>query len=299
MSAGCRLCPRACGIDRASGEAGLCGARDELRIAHVMIHHWEEPPISGEAGSGTIFFPGCSLRCAYCQNHAISRTGTGHVVSEEALADEFLRLQDAGAMNVNLVTPTHFAPQIRASVRLARARGLELPIIWNTSGYETVDAIRENAGCVDVYLTDLKYADARLAAELSGAPDYPDVAKAAIHEMVRVAGRPAFDDLKDTMRLVSGVVVRHLVLPGCVQQSCEALDLIHHEWGDAVLVSIMSQYTPQIASDDPILDRFPELVRKVSEEEYEAVLDHADALGIRDYFWQEGDAAEESFIPEF
>lgn len=296
---GCTLCPRACGACREAGERGACGADQRLVVSHVMLHHWEEPPISGVAGSGAVFFPGCSLRCAYCQNHAISRSCVGRHVDVPELARILCRLEDEGAMNLNLVTPTHFAPQIRQAVRLAREAGCALPVIWNTSGYETVEAIQGNVGCVDAYLTDFKYADAALAAALSQAPDYPKAALAAIHAMVRAAGPLAFDELAGQERLVGGVVVRHLVLPGQVEASCAALDALRAEFGDAVRLSIMSQYTPQIPLDAPILRAFPELARPVLPEEYEAVLDHADGLGYDGYWWQEGDPAQESFIPAF
>lgn len=278
---------------------GACGAADELFVAHVMLHRWEEPPISGSAGSGAVFFPGCSLRCAYCQNHAISRAVRGTRASASDLADIFLRLQEEGALNINLVTPTHFAPQIRVALDAARSRGLTLPIIWNTSGYESVQALQDDAGYVDAYLTDFKYADAALAGALSQAPDYPQVALAALEEMVHQVGECAFDEVDGAPRLMRGVVVRHLVLPGHVRESCQALEVLWRTFGDAVKLSIMSQYTPQIPAGAPLLDEFPELARAVTPEEYEAVLDHADALGYEDYYWQEGDPAKESFIPDF
>lgn len=286
-------------MDRSAGAVGACGAADGLVVSHVMLHAWEEPPISGDAGSGAVFFPGCSLGCAYCQNRAISRGVHGRACSEEELAQTFLQLESDGAMNVNLVTPTHFAPHLRRAVSLARSRGLSLPVVWNTSGYETVEAIRANAGIVDAYLTDFKYVDARLAAELSHAPDYPEVAMAALHAMVEQVGSPIFDELGGCERMVGGVIVRHLVLPGQVDASCKVLDALWDGFGNRVRLSIMSQYTPLIAEGDPVLAAFPELARKVSEEEYEAVLDHADALGFEEYHWQQGDPAKESFIPAF
>lgn len=296
---GCVLCPRACGVNRAAGERGVCGAAEELLVAHIMLHEWEEPPLSPGAGSGAVFFPGCSLRCAYCQNHAISRKAQGTPMTVLELADAFLRLQQQGAANVNLVTPTHFAHEIRQAVALARERGLELPVIWNTSGYETAEAIAANDGIVDVYLTDLKYVDPRLAARLSQAADYPAVALAAIHEMQQRSGPPAFDVIAGEVRMTKGVVVRHLVLPGQVGASQQVLDVLWREFGDQVKLSIMSQYTPQIPAGSPVLDEFSELTRRVTEDEYEAVLDHADALGFEDYFWQQGDPAQDSFIPPF
>lgn len=297
--AGCALCPRACEALREEGERGTCAAGADPVVSHVMLHEWEEPPLSGSVGSGAVFFAGCPLGCVYCQNHAISRGAEGTPKSVQELAEVFLDLEARGALNVNLVTPTHFAPAIRRAVRLARKAGLELPIIWNTSGYETAGAIQDNEGIVDVYLTDFKYADAALASALSQTPDYPQVAVRAIHEMLRRTRPLAFDEVGGEERMISGVVVRHLVLPGHVRESCQALRLLRDEFGDDVRLSIMSQYTPQIPEGSPVLDAFPELARRVTPEEYEAVLDQADALGFEDYFWQEGDPAQESFIPAF
>lgn len=217
----------------------------------------------------------------------------------DELASEMISLQEAGAMNVNLVTPTHFAPSIRASIHMARERGLHLPIVWNTSGYETVEALRDNAGFVDVYLTDLKYADSRLAQELSRAADYPTWALKALEEMVSQAGEPVYDYHQGSQRLLRGVVVRHLILPGQVEASLEVLHLLRSRFGSGLLLSLMSQYTPVIPSGSPILCSFPELGRVLTSDEYECVLDAADELGFEDYFWQEGDPAQESFIPDF
>lgn len=273
-----------------------------MRIARVGLHAWEEPPISGSAGSGTIFFSGCSLSCIYCQNARISRRACGRPYEPDELAQACLELQRAGAMNINLVTPTHFAPGARAAIDLARAGGLRIPVVWNTSGYERVEAIEANRGTADVYLTDFKYADARLAGQLSGVPDYPAVALAAIEVMVEQAGPPAYDRFGGEDRMIGGVVVRHLVLPGQTRASMEAVQLVHEAFGSQVRLSIMSQYTPPpagIAGAAGRADRFPELARTLSEQEYEAVLDHADAIGVQDYFWQQGEAASESFIPDF
>lgn len=274
-----------------------------MRIARVGLHAWEEPPISGSAGSGTIFFSGCSLSCIYCQNARISRKACGRPSEPNELAQACLDLQRTGAMNINLVTPTHFAPGVRAAIGLARASGLRIPVVWNTSGYERVEAIEANRGVVDVYLTDFKYADAQLAGQLSGVPDYPAVALAAIEAMVEQVGLPAYDRFGGEERMIGGVVVRHLVLPGHARASMEAVQLIHETFGSRVRLSIMSQYTPPPAgAADGAAGRvscFPELVRTLSEQEYEAVLDRADAIGVQDYFWQQGGAASESFIPDF
>lgn len=303
----CELCPRRCGAARDAGERGACGADARVHVARVGLHEWEEPPISGSAGSGTIFFSGCALKCAYCQNAAISRGEHGALMDAAELARACLQLQEAGAMNVNMVTPSHHAPTIREAIRLARRQGLHLPIIWNTSGYETVEAVEACRDAVDVYLTDMKYADAQLAGALSGAADYPQVALRAIGAMVAQTGPLAYDAFGGEERLVRGVVVRHMVLPGHADDSIRVVRLLHDRFGDSIRLSLMSQYTPVIAEaaqrgDERAarcLERFPELARTLSAEEYEAVLAAADELSIEDYFWQQGDAAQESFIPDF
>lgn len=305
----CELCPHRCGVDRTAGERGVCGADDVMRVSRSALHFWEEPPISGEAGSGTVFFAHCTLGCSYCQNAAISRRGTtaGTPVSTGELAKACLDLERQGAMNVNMVTPTHYAPLVRDAVRLARERGMRLPVVWNTSGYETLSAVRANAGTVDVYLTDFKYADGELAAALSGVGDYPEAAISALDEMVRTVGEAAYDDFGGAERMTRGVVVRHLLLPGHADDSKRVVSLLHSRYGGGVRLSIMNQYTPVLASAADagnvaaarVLRRHPELARKVSRDEYERVLDFADSIGVDDYFWQSGDACQESFIPDF
>ncbi|MCI9262549.1 4Fe-4S cluster-binding domain-containing protein [uncultured Adlercreutzia sp.] len=303
----CELCPRRCAVDRAAGERGVCGAPAELRVARAALHFWEEPPISGDDGSGTIFFAHCPLRCAYCQNADIALGEQGRPVSVERLAAIMGQLQEAGALNINCVTPTHYAPLIREAVGRARETGMALPVLWNTSGYETVEAIHANRGFVDGYLTDFKYADGGLAAEYSRAPCYPEVALAALEAMVEVAGEPRYDEYRGQERLVGGVVVRHLLLPGALENSKAVVKLLHERFGSAVRLSLMNQYTPVIsrfaaegsARAVRALERSPQLAQTVPEAEYEELLDYADDLGVADYFWQEGGACEESFIPTF
>ncbi|MEC4273363.1 radical SAM protein [Adlercreutzia sp. R25] len=303
----CELCPRACGADRAAGERGVCGADGRLLVARAALHFWEEPPISGEGGSGTIFFSGCPVRCVYCQNADIALGEHAREITVERLAAIMGELEATGALNINCVTPTHYAPQIREAVTLARAAGLALPVLWNTSGYETVRSVRDNAGFVDAYLTDFKYADAELARRYSHAPDYPEVALAALGAMVEAAGAPRYDEHRGQERLVSGVVVRHLVLPGALENSKAVVRLLHERFGNAIRLSLMNQYTPVIARAAEEGDQraaltlaaCPELAETVPDAEYEQLLDYADALGVEDYFWQEGGAAEESFIPAF
>ncbi len=303
----CDLCPRACGVDRAAGERGACGADDRLVVARAALHFWEEPPISGERGSGTVFFAHCPLRCVYCQNAVIAAGDAGAPVSVERLAAMCVELQEQGALNINFVTPTHYAVEARAAVAWARAHGLTLPVVWNTSGYETVEAVRANAGTVDAYLTDFKYADGALARRYSHAPDYPAVALRALEAMVEEAGEPTFDEVDGAPRLTGGVVVRHLMLPDALEDSQRVVRLVHERFGSSVLLSLMNQYTPVLADaaaagDEhaaATLRRCPELARRVPDTDYERLLDYADRLGIEDYFWQEGGAAEESFIPPF
>ena len=295
----CDWCPRGCGADRAAGEAGVCGAGADLVVARAALHFWEEPPLSGESGSGTVFFSHCPLRCVYCQNADIAAGRAGAAITVGRLADICLELQGQGALNINFVTPTHYAPQVREAVRLARGRGLALPIVWNTSGYETVEAVRANEGIVDVYLTDFKYASSETAARYSNAPDYPKVALAALDAMVEQAGEPVFDEVEGGLRLVRGVVVRHLLLPGGLEESKHAVEAVWRRYGTRVLLSLMNQYTPTIPADAPAAQRFPELLQTVDAAAYEALLDFADALGIEDYFWQDAPAAAESFIPPF
>ena len=299
LSDACTWCPRACGANRTSGERGVCGAADELRIARCALHYWEEPPISGSAGSGTIFFSHCPLHCVYCQNAHIAHGESGKPVPFERLVDMCLELQAQGAMNINMVTPTHHSFVIAAAVRKARNRGLTLPVVWNTSGYENAAVLSALNGIVDVYLTDFKYISSQTAQAYSSAPDYPQVAFAAIDEMLRQTGPAVYDCFGGEERMVKGTIVRHLLLPGHVEESYEALRLLFERYGNAIRYSIMNQYTPVLAPESKAAQAFPWLLERVADEEYDALLDYADDLGIRDYFWQDGPAAVESFIPSF
>lgn len=254
-----------------------------------------------------MFFSWCPLRCTYCQNAVIADGEAGAEISVERLAEIYLELQAKGALNINLVTPTHYAPHARVALDLARAQGMDLPIVWNTSGYETVRSIRENQGYADVYLADFKYASRKLAARYSKAPDYPQIALDAIAAMVDEVGSPCFDEYEGDERMTRGVVVRHLMLPGALEDSMRVVRTVWERFGNSVLLSVMNQYTPVLADrandGDAFarreLKRCPELSRRVPDGDYERLLDFADSLGIDDYFWQEGGAAEESFIPAF
>lgn len=290
----CALCPRCCGVNRLAGECGICGAAGTLRLARAALHFWEEPPISGAAGSGTVFFSGCSLKCVYCQNHEISTGNFGIEVTPERLVEIMLELQDQGALNINLVTATHFAHLLPEALAAARRRGLAIPIVYNTSGYERVEAVRELGDLVDIWLTDFKYADAALGQRLSHVANYPAVARAALAEMVACVERRGGIAARADGTWTRGIIVRHLVLPGHADDSCRVLDAIWETAGD-IPISVMNQYTPNAA----MRAAGGELSRAVRDDEYERVLDYADDLGFTQLFWQEGGAVDESFTPPF
>jgi putative pyruvate formate lyase activating enzyme len=271
----------------------VCAQSSEVKLARAALHFWEEPPISGTGGSGAIFFSGCNLGCVYCQNAEISARGFGRPVTQERLVAIMFELAAAGAHNLNLVTPTHFAPSIVAALREARAQGLTLPVVYNTSGYERVEAVQALASWVDVWLCDVKYARPATAA-LSHARDYVAVARAAARAMA-AAVEAAGGRLVEDGLMKRGLIVRHLVLPGHAQESCEVLDALYEELGPAVDVSIMNQYTPNAAARE----RGDALSRTVSEAEYNRVLDYACDLGFEHLWWQEGGTQTESFIPPF
>lgn len=291
----CMLCPRRCRAHRASGAAGFCGASATLRVARSALHFWEEPPISGERGSGAIFFTGCPLRCVFCQNHEISQEGFGLEVSTARLAQMMLELEGQGALNINLVTPLHFAPHVSEAVHMAREAGLKLPIVCNTSGYERPEVVAQMTEVVDVWLTDFKYASADLARSLSAAADYPQVAAESLAVMLsslREAGGMLMGEDGSMQR---GIIVRHLVLPGHVEDSLEVLARIWQLCGNEVDLSVMNQYTP----NETCRAKGGVLARGVTDDEYETVLDFADALGFERMWWQQGGTVSESFVPAF
>jgi len=288
----CKLCPRNCGVDRTSGETGFCKIDDKIKIARADLHFWEEPCISGETGSGTVFFSHCNMKCAFCQNYRISTENQGKIITQAQLCDTFLMLQQKGANNINLVTPTHYVPQIIEALKLAKAKGLSLPVVYNSSGYENVDTIKMLEGYVDVYLPDFKYYDNKYAIKYSSSPDYFEKASAAIFQMVKQTGSCCFDE---NGLIKSGVIVRHLMLPGLLFDSKKIIDYLYTNFGDKIYISIMSQYTPL----DTISDKFPELKRNLPKGHYEALVNYAQDIGIVNAYIQEGDSAMESFIPEF
>ena len=291
-SSPCLLCPRRCGVSRAEGKTGFCGETDTMRIGRTALHFWEEPCISGDTGSGTIFFTGCTLRCVYCQNYVLLRSGAGTPVTEEELVEKMLDLKEQGAANINFVTPDHFLPQIARAARSAKEAGLGIPLVFNISGYETVPMIRMLSGIADIYLTDLKYLDPYLAEKYSHAPDYPGAAKAALREMVTQQPAPVFDE-NGMMR--RGVIVRFLLLPGHVREGRAVLSYLHETYGEQIYVSIMNQYTPRPGIEKDCR----ELARRVTKREYARLVDHALSIGMENAFIQEGETAKESFIPSF
>lgn len=287
----CHLCPRNCSVDRLAGQKGFCGVDAEIMVARAALHMWEEPCISGKEGSGAVFFSGCSLGCVFCQNRTISKGQSGKVITVERLAELFLDLQGQKANNINLVTAGHFLPQVREALILAKEQGLTIPVVYNSSGYEKAEMLRYLDGLVDIYLPDLKYLEADLAGKYSHAKDYPEVAMKALEEMVRQIGTPEFDE-RGMMK--KGVIVRHLLLPGHVRNSKKVLEYLYGTYGDQIYISLMNQYTPMPAMKDD-----PQLSRKVTDREYDRLLDHAISLGVTNCFIQEGETAKESFIPEF
>ncbi|MGN0142072.1 MAG: radical SAM protein [Roseburia sp.] len=290
----CTLCPRNCRVDRKMGERGVCGQTGVLKVARAALHYWEEPCISGESGSGAVFFCGCALHCVFCQNQRIANGTVGKEISVERLAEIFLELASQGANNINLVTPGHFAPEIIRAAELAKSQGLALPFVYNTSSYENVDTIKSLEGIVDIYLPDFKYLDSALSGKYSHAPDYGEVAKAAVAEMVRQTGAAEFENGDEEGLMKRGTIVRHLLLPGCTSDSKNVIRYLYETYGDTIYISIMNQFTPL-----PALENYPELNRRVTQEEYDAVVDYAIDLGVEHGFIQEGDTAEESFIPDF
>ena len=291
MMSACTLCPRECHVNRSSGKKGFCGMDGTIYLARAALHMWEEPCISGTKGSGAVFFSGCGLRCCFCQNHDIAIGSRGLAVSVERLGEIFLELKEKGAANINLVTGAHYVPQIIEALKLARMQGMDLPVVYNSSGYEKLETLKLLEGYVDIYLPDFKYMEPNLAQKFSHAPDYVERAKAAIKEMVRQSGSCQFGEDGYIRR---GTIVRHLILPGHTKNSRKVLRYLHETYGEEIYISIMNQYTPVREFGE-----FKELNRKVTKREYEKVLDASVEMGIQNGFIQEGETASESFIPEF
>ena len=285
----CCLCPRKCGINRYE-QKGFCGANNKLKIAHYSLHMWEEPVISGDTGSGTIFFSNCNMKCMYCQNKKISLDGYGKYTSLKRLEEIMMELQDKGANNINLVTPTHYVPQIAKVLKRIKNKSLNIPVVYNTSSYENVGTLMMMNNLVDIYLADLKYYDDELALKYSFCTDYFETATMAIDEMYRQVGGL---QISEDGLLKKGVIVRVLILPGHIEDAKNIINYLYKTFGDSIIISIMNQFTPVNKCKYDILNR------KVTDDEYNEVIDFAAELGIVNAFVQEGDAAEESFIPDF
>lgn len=287
----CTLCPRMCGVNRLKGEIGFCGASNQIKAARAALHFWEEPCLSGESGSGTVFFSHCTLSCIFCQNYQISTDRKGKGITSQQLCESFLSLQRQGANNINLVTPSHFLPGILEAISQAKKSGLTIPIVYNSGGYERKETIALLKGYIDVFLPDFKYMDNHLAQMYSHAPDYSRFAKESIAKMVELVGSPVFDQKG---MLQKGVIIRHLMLPGQLEDTKKIIRWIYETFGDEVYLSLMNQYTPmkQVAG-------IPQLNRKLTREEYDQAIDFALKLGITQGFIQEDETASQSFIPDF
>lgn len=286
----CLLCPRKCGVNRNKEELGFCKAGNKIKIAKAYLHMWEEPPITGKNGSGTIFFSGCNLRCLFCQNYYISEENNGVDISVERFSEICLDLQNKGASNINLVTPTHYVPLIIDGIKLAKKNGLCIPIVYNSSGYECVETIKLLENIVDVYLPDFKYYSDLYAIKYSGCKDYFKFACKGLNEMVRQKPKCVFDD---NGNIVSGVIVRHLLMPGMQEDSKKILKFLYDNYGNNIYISIMNQYTPVRKC------KYDELNNKVDDIVYDEIIDYAWDIGIRNAFVQEGGTQSESFIPDW
>ena len=287
----CTICPRECKVNRSLAQVGLCGMSDKIVVARIAPHYFEEPPISGVNGSGAIFFSGCNLKCIFCQNYNISTKNFGKEITVFELANKMIELQNLGVHNINLVTPTHFIPQIAQAIKIAKENGLVIPIVYNTSSYEKVSSLKLLDGLIDIYLPDLKYYDDWYSIKYSKAPIYFNIAIDAIEEMYRQVGNVVYD--KNGI-MKKGIIVRHLMLPGRGDDSKKIIEYLHLTYGNNIFISIMNQYTPlkQVKEID-------ELNKKVSDEEYSNLINYACDIGVENAFIQEGDTCSESFIPEF
>lgn len=290
----CTLCPHECKADRTGEQRGFCGESDKIRIARAALHMWEEPCLSGKGknnrGSGTVFFSGCTMRCCYCQNRKIASGRVGKEISVDRLIEIFYQLREKGAYNINLVTPDCFLPSVAYAVDDAKKRGFDLPFVFNISGYEKAQTLNLLNGLCDIYLTDFRYTEEKLSVKYSSARDYPNVAKKAIDEMISQQGECIFDENGILQR---GVIVRLLLLPGHLKNTKNAVKYLFEKYGDKIIFSLMSQYTPNGKSG------YDNLERRVFPSEYDALCDYADKLGIKNAYTQEGDSAKESFIPDF
>lgn len=287
----CSICPRNCHIDRTKGQIGYCQSGHEIKAALASVHMWEEPPISGSCGSGTIFFSGCNLRCVFCQNYTISSENSGKTISTERLSEIMLEQQARGVHNINLVTATHFIPSIIKAVQKAKNNGLKIPIVYNTGGYEKVESIKMLEGTVDIYLPDIKYFSTELSLKYSGASDYFDYASEAVLEMYHQTGNNIYDD-NGIMK--SGVIIRHMIMPSHKEDSYKVLDWIRDNIGTEACVSLLSQYTPAYNAE-----KYKEINRKLMSLEYTRVIEHFFDIGLKNGFMQEKSSAESKYTPIF
>lgn len=285
----CELCPRRCHVDRVN-RLGFCGADENLRVALVSLHKWEEPCLVGENGAGTIFFTHCNLRCIYCQNFSISHDGFGAEVSIERLAEIFIEQQNRGAANVELVTPTHYTEKICAAIDIAKSRDLTLPIVWNSNAYENLETLELLRGRVDIFLPDLKYVDDDAARKFSVAPNYFDVATAAIGKMFELVGAAQIEG----GQMIRGMIVRHLILPNFRRDAMKIVDWLHETFGDEIFISLMNQYTPLFRANE-----HKKISRMLTTFEYQSVVEHATNIGVKNCFIQIGKTADAKFIPNF
>lgn len=291
LLASCTLCPRKCNANRLDNKLGFCLSGKNAKVSRVSLHNWEEPCISGTKGSGTVFFSNCNLRCVFCQNHTISQQGFGKEVSIERLSEIFLEQQERGAHNINLVTPTHYVYQIIEALKLSKEKGLSIPILYNSNGYENVETIKMLKGYIDVYLPDLKYFNDKYAIKYSKAPNYFKIASKAINEMVSQVGAPVFDE---NNLIKKGVIIRHLMLPGLLFDSKKVIDYIYNTFGDSVYISIMNQYTPMFNAE-----KYPEINRPLNPKHYDALIDYSLSIGVKNGFIQESGTNSKDFVPEF
>lgn len=287
----CKLCPRNCGINRLDGQLGYCKSGEDIKIARVSLHNWEEPCISGKNGSGTIFFSNCNLRCVFCQNHEISSESVGKEVSIKRLSEIFMEQQKRGANNINLVTPTHYVPQIIEALDLAKSQGLNIPILFNTNGYENIETIKLLRGYIDVYLPDIKYFNNKYSEKYSNAKDYFLYASKSVEEMFSQVGKVQFN--REGL-IKKGVIIRHLMLPGLLFDSKKIIDYIYNTFGDSIYLSLMNQYIPMYKASN-----FSEINKPLNPKHYDTMIDYCLSLGIKNAFIQDTGTSSKNFVPEF
>lgn len=287
----CNLCIRRCNVNRLNNEIGFCKATDKIKIARASLHMWEEPPISGTVGSGTVFFSHCNLKCVFCQNHEISQESFGKEVSIQRLSDIFLELQEKNAANINLVTPTHYVPQILESIEIAKSKGLSIPILYNTNSYDSIETIKLLNGYIDVYLPDFKYFNDKYSVKYSSAPKYEENIIPVLKEMYNQVGPVQFN--KEGF-ITKGIIIRHLMLPGLLFDSKKVLDEIYSTFQDDVYISIMNQYTPMYNACN-----YPEINKFLNPNHYDSLINYASSIGITNGFIQDSGTNSTSYVPNF